>query len=56
MLGVRKQEYFGSRAMIFGLRVPTDATGNSQPAGLNQDFDMMQADYEAFCDCLFVAK
>ena len=38
------------------LQVTTDAIGNSQPAGLNRDFDMMQADYEVFCDCLFVAK
>jgi len=35
--------------------VTTDAIGNSQPALLNQDFDMMQADHKAFCDFLFVA-
>ena len=55
MLGVRKQDNFDSKTMIFGV-VTTDAIGNSQPALRNQDFGMMQADHETLNDCLFVAK
>ena len=56
MLGVRKQDNFGSKLCYLVLSVTTDAIGNSQPAVLAQNFDMMQADHEAFCDCLFVAR
>ena len=38
------------------LRVTTDAIGNSQPAKLSLRFDIIETDYEAFLDCLFVAK